>query len=474
MYFALALAMVAAEFAMRLSAQTFTTLHSFAGFPGNDAGNPAAGLILSGNTLYGTAAYFGSQPSSGGTVFAVNTDGTGFTNLYTFSDFYGLGPYGRQPNAKLVLSGTTLYGTTDGGGYLPDVYSVGQGTVFAINTDGTGFTNLYFFGEPNDGANPHAGLTLSGNTLYGTTYGGGYSNSGTIFAINIDGTSYTNLYSFTGLNDGANPAGALILSGNTLYGTTFAGGIYGNGSVFAINTDGTSFTNLYSFNGPYDGANPYAGLILSGKTLYGTTYNNGSFQDSGTVFAVNTDGTYFTNLYTFMGGYDGGSPYGGLKLIGNMLYGTASSGGISGNGTVFAISTDGTGFTNIYDFSEAYGPYNGLQANNDGAGPLADLLLSSNILYSTAQLSGVYGFGTIFSLSFAPELFLLSSGSKVILMWPTNVLGFDYTAYTLECSSNLASSASWSTVLPKPTVVNGQNMVTNQISGPAMFYRLRY
>ena len=64
----------------RVTAQTFTNLHNFTGF---DGAEPHAGLILSGNTLYGTAQFGGS--SSRGTVFAVNTDGTGFTNLYSFT-----------------------------------------------------------------------------------------------------------------------------------------------------------------------------------------------------------------------------------------------------------------------------------------------------------------------------------------------------------------------------------------------------
>ena len=51
----------------------------------------------------------------------------------------------------------------------------------------------------------------------------------------------------------------------------FANGSAANGTVFAVNTDGTGFTNLYSFTDGSDGANPNAGLILSGNTLYGTT-----------------------------------------------------------------------------------------------------------------------------------------------------------------------------------------------------------
>jgi len=68
----------------------------------------------------------------------------------------------------------------------------------------------------------------------------------------------------------------LILSGNTLYGTTASGGSSGNGTVFAVNTDGSVFTNLYSFTGGNDGGAPRAGLILSGNTLYGTTTGGGS------------------------------------------------------------------------------------------------------------------------------------------------------------------------------------------------------
>ena len=138
----------------------------------SDGAYPWAGLILSGNTLYGTTAVGGSGR---GTVFAVNTDGTGFTNLhsFTFND-------GARPRAGLILSGNTLYGTAYDGG------TSGNGTVFAVNTDGTGFTNLHdFAGYPNEGGNPYARLTLSGNTLLGVTFNGGPSDCGTVFSLSL-------------------------------------------------------------------------------------------------------------------------------------------------------------------------------------------------------------------------------------------------------------------------------------------------
>src|SRR5436309_232460 len=131
-----------------------------------------------------------------------------------------------------------------------------------------------------------------------------------ILAGRLSAQTLTTLYSFTaqpnGTNsDGANPLAGLIQSGDTLYGTTIQAGSWGNGTIFAINTDGTGFTNLHIFSAnsnPFgtnsDGINPQAGLILSNNTLFGTAAHGGGFAD-GTVFKVNTDGTGFTNLYSF-------------------------------------------------------------------------------------------------------------------------------------------------------------------------------
>ena len=110
--------------------------------------------------------------------------------------------------------------------------------MFALNTNGTGFTTLHSFTNSPDGANPYAGLILSGNTLYGTACSGGSSNAGTVFAVNTNGTGFVVLHSFTISPDGANPQAGLILSGNTLYGTTCYGGSSNYGTLFAINTNG--------------------------------------------------------------------------------------------------------------------------------------------------------------------------------------------------------------------------------------------
>ena len=286
----------------------FTVLHGF--YDSNnmaDGMKPAAGLVLCSNTLYGTTCEGGlwnDFPESSGTIFKVNTDGTGFANLYRFSALSfneETNSDGAYPRASLVLSGNTLYGTAPAGGSGSggNEGGAGCGVIFKINTDGTGFNVLHSFSSasyPNfvnsDGANPRGRLVLSGNILYGTAIIGGSYGNGTIFKINTDGTGFTNLFNFNG-NNGVNPVGDLVLSGNILYGMTFAGGA-GVGMVFAINTDGAGFTNLYSF--PWDGlgdapngAYPYAGLVLSGNTLYGTASAGGT-EDAGTVFALTLSG----------------------------------------------------------------------------------------------------------------------------------------------------------------------------------------
>jgi uncharacterized repeat protein (TIGR03803 family) len=398
-----------------------------------------------------------------------------FTNLYSFSNSDGANPYGG-----LALSGNTLYGTTQYGG------TNDNGVVFAASTAGTSLTNLYSFTALDvnyftngDGANPQSSLILSGNTLYGTAPSGGTNSIGTVFRINTDGTGFQDLHSFSALDqtyltndDGAYPDAGLVLSGNTLYGTAPQGGANGNGTVFRINSDGTGFTNLYNFTGGSGGAGPYAGLAVSGNTLYGTAPYGGT-NGSGTVFRINTDGSGFTNLYSFTAPYisgyspDGTHPYAGLILSGNTLYGTAQAGGTNANGTVFRINTDGTGFQDLYSFSALDQTY---LTNDDGAYPYAGLILSSNTLYGTTTWGGFGGVGTVFALllpSAAPQLSIMFSATNVILTWPANATG-----YRLQSTSNLVSTAVWSTNSPAPVVVNGQCTVTNPIAGSQMFYRL--
>jgi len=128
--------------------------------------------------------------------------------------------------------------------------------------------------------------------------------------------------------------------------------------------------------------------------------------------------------------------------------------------SVFALNTDGTGFTTLHDFGGSDGDY-----------PWA-VILSGNTLYGTAASGGSSGNGTVFSLSFAPQLTIIPSGADVVLTWPTNFVGFDYTGFTLQSTTNLFPTA-WSPVA-QPAVTNaGQISVTVPTTDGSEFFRLR-
>jgi uncharacterized repeat protein (TIGR03803 family) len=423
-------------FSLETDGKDFKTLYAFTN--GNDGSAPAASLVLSGDTLYGTASSGGFQETNG-TVFSVHTNGMGFQTLYDFTN----GLDGSEPEAGLLLSANTLYGTASAGG------DSGNGTLFSLNSNGTDFKTRHVFTGGSDGYRPLAGVILSSNTLYGTTWAGGanfalgavfafnlnspvtfttlYDGSetslpnngviisgstlygiaqfggigfgnpyGSIFSLNTNGAGYTPLYSFTSFGtDGSDPVGALVLSSNTLYGMATLGGVEGWGSVFSLGTNGNGFKNVYVFTNGSDGAFPDSGLILSGNTLYGTTV--GVFEGfeaflgtNGTIFSVNTNGTDFQTLYVFTNGYDGSGPDGGLILSGTTLFGTASTGGSVGYGTIFSVNTNGLDFQTLYNFS----------GGNDGADPIGGLILSGTTLYGTASSGGFGGTnGTVFSLN---------------------------------------------------------------------------
>jgi hypothetical protein len=71
-----------------------------------------------------------------------------------------------------------------------------------------------------------------------------------------------------------------------------------------------------------------------------------------------------------------------------------------------------------------------------------------------------------------PQLIIAPSGPNVLLTWPTNNAGYDYAAFTLQFTTNLGSTAIWSTNIPAPVVLGAQNVVTDPITGAQRFYRL--
>ena len=260
------------------------TLSTLATFTGTNGANPEAGLIADGSgNLYGTT--YGGGSGYVGTVFKIAAGTNTLSTLATFTDTAN----GAKPVAGLIADDSgNLYGTTEQGG------SSGVGTVFKIAAGTNTLSTLATFTGTN-GANPEAGLIADGSgNLYGTTVGGGSSNRGTVFKIAAGTNTLSTLATFTGTANGAFPYAGLIAdaSGN-LYGTTYGGGSKNDGTVFEIAAGTNTLSTLATFTGTANGAFPYAGLIADGSgNLYGTTYYGGSvgagtvFELSGTGFAV--------------------------------------------------------------------------------------------------------------------------------------------------------------------------------------------
>jgi uncharacterized repeat protein (TIGR03803 family) len=252
----------------------------------------------------------------------------------------------------------------------------------------------------------------SGN-LYGTNFGGGTSNAGTVFELTpaADGSWIEKiLHNFMNNGrDGTYPSGSLTVDGSgNLYSTTSGGGIYGWGTVFELSpTAGGTWTEkiLHNFNyNDKDGLQPYDGLTFDVHgNLYGTAA--GGLYGFSTVFELTPavgGGWSEKILYNFTAKSNGGfNPASGVVFGANgNLYGTTLSGGLYTYGTVFQLSpTVGGGWTEkiLDNFS---GKLNGV----DGRLPESSVIVDAagNVYGTTNQggaFGGAFGYGTVFKIT---------------------------------------------------------------------------
>lgn len=343
---------------------SLNVLHTFTDTP--DGIYPESRIIFGPDgALYGTTFLGGrrepctlqGEQSGCGTVFRLTPRATvcGSTScpwtekiLYAFQG----GIDGAFPAGDLTFdSRGNIYGATSFGGVLTGlclpqaVGPYGCGAVYELSPSQGGWTQttVYAFLGPEDnyadGVNPASGVTLDGaGNLYGTAGkggAGGYNGFGVVYKLVRSGERWGHevLHSFTGGDDGYNPAGGLILdqAGN-LYGTTSDGGTGGGGTVFElIPTNGSWILNtLYSFSGSA-GCGPNQALALdSAGNLYGTIACDGA-HGFGSVFKLTPTPTppwTYTSLHDFTNGPDGSYPSSNVVLdAGGDLFGTTTYGG---------------------------------------------------------------------------------------------------------------------------------------------------
>lgn len=297
---------------------------------------------------------------------------------------------GATPETELVEGNDGfLYGITRAGG------ANGTGVIFKISKEGTGFAVLHTFGPITSEASAVTVVNADGfgsvsplvaaadDYFYGTAASGGPSGNGTVFRVRFDGTGFEVLHAFTAIvesdsstlpinEDGATPiAGLADGQDGRFYGVTNLGGEFGNGTVYAIDPVAGVFSVLHDFDG-FKGARPTGELLLAlDGSLYGTTATGGTnaagtVTTGGTLYSIARDGTSFTSLLS-LDGADGSTPTGRLLQLNDTTFvGLAQGGGRCSQGTLFQFSLTG---------AEVNGIRNCGQRRNSGSGSMAPGLL---------------------------------------------------------------------------------------------------
>ncbi len=382
-----------------------TILHDFTDSGDGDA--PVGNVVFdAAGNLYG--ATLGGGANHQGTIYEISPS-SGESILYSF-----IGPLdGKSPNGGLIMDGAgNLFGTAFVGG--PNA----NGLVFELSPSGNGgWTQkvLHYFQGGTDGSEPLASLAFdSKGSLYGTTFGGGANNLGSVFRLSLTAKGWAEkvIYSFTGGSDGANPRANVTLdAAGNIYGTASIGGsktnticvdLGGCGTVFRLSpVNGWHLAPIYTFEGPR-GAYPDAGLTFDAAgNLYGTTALGGSCVSStgcGTAFELvpTSQGAWkHIILHNFTGFTDGASPQAGLTPdSAGDLFGATAEGGPRNlvGGTVFELSPSSSGwtFSTLYQFG----------APNDGSGPSGGIILdASGNLYGSTGGGGTSFDGTVYEIS---------------------------------------------------------------------------
>jgi uncharacterized repeat protein (TIGR03803 family) len=366
-------------FRMSADGSSLNVLYSF----DNDGLGSTSSLVQgSDGTLYGINSAGGASPSGtfggAGAVFRLSPHGSGFVALHGLIE-----DEGANPNQAPLARGPdgAYYGTTSAGGAL------GGGTVFRVAPDGSSFAVLHDF-EPSSTAGSQGGLLLGlDGAFYGATTRGGPDGSGTVFRILADGSSFLILHRFNAATDGSTPLSGLVQDADgALYGLTGSGPSSPFGAVFRLTPDGSAYTVLHQFEG-LDGLTPRGRLVdASDGFLYGTTGGGGEF-GRGTIFRVSRDGASFETLHSFKPST--AEPFGLTLGSDGNLYGTTDGGGAFGYGVIYRISIDGSGLDVLHSFDGKAGA--GYKAppieGSDGA------------LYGTTDVGGPGGFGVIYRLA---------------------------------------------------------------------------
>jgi uncharacterized repeat protein (TIGR03803 family) len=303
-------------------------------------------------------------------LLSVSNNGYAFDTLVSF----GAGAHGPTDGSIVRDSNGDIFGTTSASG--PN-----DGSVYEIPASGpnagTIQTLVSFNGT--DGNSP-AGLTIDGaGNLYGYTFTGGANGTGTVFEVpESNRATIAVLGSFGAAVGFGSPV--IVDGSGDVFGTTTTGGANGTGSVWEISSGSSNLNNVGAAASPTllasfpaaiatDGSSPdpYAGLTLSGSTLFGVC-DNGGAHGHGTIFSVSDAGGAITNVANFTASGTYRSP---LLIDGSgNMFGVSDSGGASSDGFLYELPNSTTTVNTLASFSGANGETPFGQLYEDGSGDL--------------------------------------------------------------------------------------------------------
>jgi uncharacterized repeat protein (TIGR03803 family) len=325
------------------SSWVHSVLYSFTG--GADGGEPYKGVTLDAvGNLYGTAVTGGSGSCEGGCGVAYKLTKSGDTWTQSVIHAFTGGDDGSGPGARVAVDNRgNVYGMTPTGGAngLGTIYAL-----HPTSSGDWALRVIHTFTGGSDGSSGSAGkLLLRGGHVYGAATTGGANGSGIVFKLTPTRTGewgFKTLYSFRSAPDGVFPYGAVLFdAAGKLYGTTYYGGTNGLGTVYQLSPSGTGeWTErvLYSFQAGSDGNSSISNLVSDAAgNLYGTTSEGGL--GSGTIFKLTRGqgGTWTESIpHSFQGPPDGAFPYAGMVGDGaGSFYGATVHGGDDGEGAIY-------------------------------------------------------------------------------------------------------------------------------------------
>ena len=299
--------------------------------------------------LYGTSRDGGLNES--GVIFQFNYSTSVYSKKIDLEDI----STGSSPTGSLIqATDGKLYGTTTFGG------AYNKGVIFQYDPLTFTCTKKFDFDGAAFGGNPQGSLMqATDGKLYGMTFQGGENDLGVLFQFDPATSNYITKFDFDGLQNGANPRGALMQANDgKLYGMSWAGGANNLGVIFQYNPLTSSFSKKFDFDGTANGGNPWGNLTQANDgRLYGMC-NTGGANYVGVLFQFDPVNSSFSKKFDFDDTLTGRGPTGSLlQASDGNLYGMVQEGGAGDKGVVFQFNPSTSACTTTHHFTMQSGSF---------------------------------------------------------------------------------------------------------------------